>query len=40
VALYAGLAIGPMGVVAPIVATSAVVPVLAGLVQGERPEPI
>jgi len=37
VALYAGLAIGPMGVVAPIVATSAAVPVLAGLLQGERP---
>ena len=40
VALYSGLAIGPMGVVAPIVATSAIVPVVAGLLQGERPEPI
>lgn len=36
-ALYAALAGGTMGVVAPIAATSAVVPVLAGLVTGERP---
>lgn len=36
-ALYRGLAIGPMGVVAPISALSAVVPVVAGFVRDERP---
>ncbi len=36
-ALYSGLAIGPMGVVAPIAALSAVVPVAVGLARGERP---
>ena len=40
VALYSGLAIGPMGVVAPLVATSAIVPLVAGLIQGERPTPV
>ena len=40
VALYAGLAIGPMGVVAPLVSTSALIPFAAGLLQGERPEAI
>jgi drug/metabolite transporter (DMT)-like permease len=39
-ALYAALGIGPMNVVAPLSAVaSAVVPVVAGLVQGERPGP-
>ncbi len=39
--LYAGLALGPMNVVAPVSAvTSAVVPVAAGLAMGERPGPI
>ncbi|HWB55420.1 MAG TPA: DMT family transporter [Gaiellaceae bacterium] len=36
-ALYRGLAVGDMSVVAPISATAAVVPVVAGLVDGERP---
>jgi drug/metabolite transporter (DMT)-like permease len=36
-ALYRGLAVGSMGVVAPISATAAVIPVVAGLVTGERP---
>ncbi|MGH3023061.1 MAG: EamA family transporter [Gaiellaceae bacterium] len=36
-ALYRGLAVGAMSVVAPLAATAAVVPVVAGLVQGERP---
>ena len=36
-ALYRGLALGPMGVVAPISALSGAVPVLAGLALGERP---
>jgi drug/metabolite transporter (DMT)-like permease len=39
--LYWGLAVGPMSVVAPITAlTAAVVPVLAGLGMGERPQPV
>ncbi len=40
VAFYTALAIGTMGVVAPIAATGAVVPVAIGLVQGERPAPV
>jgi drug/metabolite transporter (DMT)-like permease len=36
-ALYSALAIGPMGVVAPMVSLSVVVPVGAGLLSGERP---
>ncbi|HEY7562577.1 MAG TPA: DMT family transporter [Gaiellaceae bacterium] len=36
-ALYRGLAVGDMSVVAPISATAAVVPVVAGVVSGERP---
>jgi drug/metabolite transporter (DMT)-like permease len=36
-ALYAALAIGPMGVVAPLAALSVIVPVTAGLLRGERP---
>ena len=35
-ALYRGLAVGAMGVVAPIAATGAVVPVVAGIATGER----
>ncbi len=38
-AFYRALAIGTMSVVAPIAATGLVVPVLAGLVSGERPSP-
>jgi drug/metabolite transporter (DMT)-like permease len=34
---YRALAIGTMGVVAPIAATGAAVPVVAGLISGERP---
>jgi drug/metabolite transporter (DMT)-like permease len=37
VALYRGLAVGPMSIVAPISATAAVVPVVADLAAGERP---
>jgi drug/metabolite transporter (DMT)-like permease len=36
-AFYAALAVGTMGVVAPIAATGAVVPVVVGLAQGEAP---
>jgi drug/metabolite transporter (DMT)-like permease len=40
-ALYQGLAVGRMGVVAPIAALSGLVPVLVGLVvQGDRPEAV
>jgi drug/metabolite transporter (DMT)-like permease len=35
--LYAGLARGKMGVVAPVAATGAVIPLLVGLASGERP---
>jgi drug/metabolite transporter (DMT)-like permease len=34
---YRGLAVGNMGVVAPIAATSAVVPVVVGIASGDRP---
>ena len=34
---YRALAVGTMSIVAPIVATSAIVPVLAGVLDGERP---
>ena len=37
VLLYAGLALGPMGVVAPIACTSVLVPVVAGFLRGESP---
>jgi drug/metabolite transporter (DMT)-like permease len=37
VAFYAALAAGTMGVVAPIAALSAVIPVAVGLARGERP---
>jgi len=40
VAFYSALSIGTMGVVAPIAATGAVVPVAIGLIQGERPAPV
>ena len=36
-ALYRGLAVGSMSVVAPISATAAVIPVAAGVITGERP---
>lgn len=36
-ALFSALALGKMGVVAPITGTSAVVPVVAGIIAGERP---
>ena len=36
-AFYRGLAVGNMGVVAPISATAAVVPVVAGIASGDRP---
>lgn len=36
-ALYQGLAVGRMGVVAPITATSPLIPVVVGLTRGERP---
>jgi drug/metabolite transporter (DMT)-like permease len=39
-ALYQGLSIGPMGIVAPTASLSGVVPVLAGLLQGERPSSV
>jgi len=39
-AFYAALSIGTMGVVAPVSATGAVVPVVAGLLSGERPQPV
>jgi len=37
-AFYRGLAVGTMAVVAPISATAAVVPVVAGVATGERPD--
>ena len=37
VVFYRALALGTMSVVAPIVATSAIVPVIAGVIDGERP---
>jgi drug/metabolite transporter (DMT)-like permease len=40
VAFYAALASGTMGVVAPIAALGALVPVLVGLGTGERPAPV
>jgi drug/metabolite transporter (DMT)-like permease len=39
-ALYRGLAVGSMSVVAPISATAALVPVVAGVVTGERPSAV
>jgi drug/metabolite transporter (DMT)-like permease len=36
-AFYRGLARGPIGLVAPIAATEAIIPVAAGLLNGERP---
>jgi drug/metabolite transporter (DMT)-like permease len=39
-ALYRGLAVGSMSVVAPISATAAVVPVVTGVVTGERPSAV
>jgi drug/metabolite transporter (DMT)-like permease len=37
VVFYSALAIGTMGIVAPVAATGVIVPVLAGLAAGERP---
>ncbi len=37
IVLYRALAIGPMGVVAPLSATGAVVPIVVGLAEGEAP---
>lgn len=39
-AFYRGLAIGAMGVVAPISATAAVIPVAVGIATGERPSTV
>jgi drug/metabolite transporter (DMT)-like permease len=39
-ALYRGMAVGAMGVVAPIAATSAVIPFAVGLARGESPAPV
>jgi drug/metabolite transporter (DMT)-like permease len=39
-ALYQGLAIGSMGIVAPITSTSPLIPLTVGLARGERPSPI
>ena len=39
-ALYSGLALGPMGVVAPLAAMSGIVPVAVGLFRGEQPAAI
>jgi drug/metabolite transporter (DMT)-like permease len=36
-ALYRGLAVGAMSVIAPITATGAIIPVVAGIATGERP---
>jgi drug/metabolite transporter (DMT)-like permease len=36
-ALYRGLALGRMGIVAPIAATAPLIPVVFGLIRGERP---
>jgi len=38
--LYKGLAVGRMSIVAPTAALSGAVPVIAGFIQGERPEPL
>jgi drug/metabolite transporter (DMT)-like permease len=38
--LYQGLAVGRMSIVAPTAALSGAVPVLAGFLQGDRPEPM
>lgn len=39
-ALYRGLAVGSMGIVAPITATSPLIPLTVGLARGERPSAI
>lgn len=39
-ALYRGLAVGTMGVVAPVAATTPVVPVVVGIALGELPAPV
>jgi len=39
VSYYAGLSTGKMGVIAPITSLSAVIPLIYGLIQGEKPSP-
>jgi drug/metabolite transporter (DMT)-like permease len=39
-ALYRGMAVGAMGVVAPISALSPIVPLVVGIARGERPSPL
>jgi drug/metabolite transporter (DMT)-like permease len=39
-ALYRGLAVGSMGIVAPITATSPLIPLTVGLARGERPSAV
>jgi drug/metabolite transporter (DMT)-like permease len=39
-AFYQGLAVGTMSIVAPIASTGAILPVLVGLADGERPGPV
>lgn len=39
-AFYRALAIGPMGIISPLVALSVVIPVAAGLIAGESPAPL
>jgi drug/metabolite transporter (DMT)-like permease len=39
-AFYRGLAIGAMGIVGPLAATAAVIPLAYGLARGERPSPL
>lgn len=39
-ALYSGLSVGRMGIVAPISSMAAVVPVAVGFLRGERPAPV
>jgi drug/metabolite transporter (DMT)-like permease len=39
-AFYRALAVGTMGIIGPITATAAIVPVVYGLARGERPSPL
>jgi drug/metabolite transporter (DMT)-like permease len=39
-ALYQGLAVGPMSIVAPITALEVIVPVGTGFIRGDRPSPV
>jgi drug/metabolite transporter (DMT)-like permease len=40
IAFYSALAIGPMGIVSPLVALSVLVPVAVSLIRGELPQPL